>query len=86
MCSSNLFELHILGSIAYVPQQAWIQNATLQDNILFGKPLDKQKYSNVIDMCALKPDFEVLPGGDQTEIGEKGKVLFNYGRDEVHVS
>lgn len=60
------------GSIAYVPQQAWIQNATLQDNILFGKPLEKAKYSNVIGVCALKPDFDVLPGGDQTEIGEKG--------------
>lgn len=55
-----------------MPQQAWIQNATLQDNILFGKPLDKYKYNNVIKVCALKPDFDVLPGRDQTEIGEKG--------------
>lgn len=60
------------GSIAYVPQQAWIQNATLQDNILFGKDLDNNKYNNVINVCALKTDFDVLPGGDQTEIGEKG--------------
>lgn len=59
-------------------QQAWIQNATLQDNIIFGKTLDKGRYNNVINVCALKPDFDVLPGGDQTEIGEKGKdkVLF----------
>lgn len=60
------------GSVAYVSQQAWIQNATLQDNIIFGKPLEKSKYNNVISVCALKPDFDVLPGGDQTEIGEKG--------------
>lgn len=63
---------HLSGSVAYVSQQAWIQNATLQDNIIFGKPLEKSKYNNVISVCALKPDFDVLPGGDQTEIGEKG--------------
>jgi ATP-binding cassette subfamily C (CFTR/MRP) protein 1 len=60
------------GRIAYVPQQAWIQNATLQDNILFGHPFDKQLYNQVIDACALRPDLAMLPGGDQTEIGEKG--------------
>ena len=52
-------------------QQAWIQNATLKDNILFGKPMDKRKYESVIEACALKPDLEILPGGDMTEIGEK---------------
>ncbi|XP_050313202.1 multidrug resistance-associated protein 1-like [Anthonomus grandis grandis] len=60
------------GSVAYVPQQAWIQNATVQDNILFGKPFDKLKYNKVIEACALKSDFEMLANGDQTEIGEKG--------------
>lgn len=57
------------GTIAYVPQQAWIQNATLQDNIIFGKPMDKALYAKVVEACALKPDFEMLPAGDQTEIG-----------------
>ncbi|CAH1406919.1 unnamed protein product [Nezara viridula] len=60
------------GTIAYVPQLAWIQNCTLQDNILFGKTIDRKKYHKVIDACALKTDLEMLPGGDQTEIGEKG--------------
>jgi len=59
------------GSISYVAQNAWIQNASLKDNILFGDPLLEQKYRDVIDSCALKPDLELLPGGDQTEIGEK---------------
>lgn len=62
------------GSVAYVPQQAWIQNATLKDNILFGQASNEQKYQNVLEACALKTDLEVLPGGDQTEIGEK--VIF----------
>ncbi|CAL7934381.1 unnamed protein product [Xylocopa violacea] len=60
------------GSIAYVSQQAWIQNASLQDNVLFGKSLNKSTYNRVIEACALNPDLKVLPAGDQTEIGEKG--------------
>lgn len=60
------------GSIAYVSQQAWIQNATLQDNILFGKAFDKTLYARVLDACALPHDIKMLPAGDQTEIGEKG--------------
>ncbi|XP_059046551.1 multidrug resistance-associated protein 1 isoform X3 [Achroia grisella] len=74
------------GSIAYVPQQAWIQNATLQDNILFGKPLDKYKYNNVISVCALKTDFDMLPGGDQTEIGEKGINLSGGQKQRVSLA
>lgn len=57
--------------MAYVPQQAWIQNATLRDNILFGKPYNEKTYRCVLEACALTPDLEVLPGGDMTEIGEK---------------
>ena len=57
--------------MAYVPQQAWIQNLTLKENILFGRTLDEAKYTKIVDACALKPDFEILPGGDSTEIGEK---------------
>ena len=57
--------------MAYVPQQAWIRNATVRDNILFGKPYSIMLYGRVIDCCALGPDLEILPGGDLTEIGEK---------------
>ena len=57
--------------MAYVPQQAWILNATVRDNILFGKTQNSILYDNVIDCCALGPDLEILPGGDLTEIGEK---------------
>lgn len=60
------------GTMAFVAQQAWIQNATLKDNILFGKPFDLDWYNKVVDACALTPDIKMLPGGDQTEIGEKG--------------
>ena len=59
------------GRVAYVPQQAWIQNCTLRDNITFGKTPDEDHYQKVVQACALKPDLEMLPGGDSTEIGEK---------------
>ncbi|XP_054158367.1 ABC transporter C family member 8-like, partial [Oppia nitens] len=59
-------------SLAYVPQQSWILNATLKDNILFNKAYDPIKYSQVVSSCALQPDLRQLSGGDETEIGEKG--------------
>uniref|UniRef100_A0A803T3C2 ATP binding cassette subfamily C member 2 n=1 Tax=Anolis carolinensis TaxID=28377 RepID=A0A803T3C2_ANOCA len=66
--------INIQGSVAYVPQQAWIQNATLKDNILFGSPLDEARYQKVIEACALLPDLQLLPGGDLTEIGERSSA------------
>ncbi|XP_017473671.1 PREDICTED: multidrug resistance-associated protein 1 isoform X4 [Rhagoletis zephyria] len=64
--------VNTVGSIAYVPQQAWIQNATVRDNILFGLEYDRKRYNRVVDACALRSDIEMLSAGDQTEIGEKG--------------
>ena len=67
---------HVMqGSVAYVPQQAWIQNATVKGNILFSKDLNESRYRKVIDACALGPDLEILPGGDETEIGEKVRTF-----------
>ena len=59
------------GGLAYVPQQAWIQNNTLKNNILFSKPYDESRYQEILDACALLPDLKILPGGDRAEIGEK---------------
>lgn len=74
------------GKIAYVSQQAWIQNCSLQDNILFGKPLDKALYDRVVLACALKPDLDMLPAGDQTEIGEKGINLSGGQKQRVSLA
>lgn len=59
-------------SIGYCPQQAWMQNATLRENILFGLPFDQERYDDVIHACALEKDIHSLPHGDNTEIGERG--------------
>lgn len=64
--------LWLQGSLAYVSQEAWIQNATLKDNILFNDPYKETLYNNVIQACALYADFD---GKNQIEIGEKGVNL-----------
>jgi len=65
-------KLEVIESLAYVAQVAWIQNATVKENILFGNVYEESKYNQVLESCALRPDLAVLPGGDETEIGEKG--------------
>jgi ABC-type transport system involved in cytochrome bd biosynthesis fused ATPase/permease subunit len=57
------------GRISYASQSAWIQNATLRDNVLFGTPYDKERYDRVVYACALLSDFKLLAAGDMTEIG-----------------
>ncbi|CAK4076908.1 unnamed protein product [Aphanomyces euteiches] len=63
------------GQVAYFSQQAWIQNLTIRENILFGKPYDRVKYNKVIEACALTKDLTLFAAGDRTEIGQKGVNL-----------
>ncbi|XVF00452.1 hypothetical protein REPUB_Repub04eG0002500 [Reevesia pubescens] len=62
----------VFGSKAYVPQIAWIQSATIKDNILFGKDLNESFYDDVLEGCALKEDIESLVNKDSTKVGERG--------------
>ncbi|GKZ01209.1 hypothetical protein MPSEU_001072200 [Mayamaea pseudoterrestris] len=79
-------EIVMKGSVAYVAQTAWILNATLRDNILFGKPYDKEKYERIIKACQLTYDIELLSNGDQTEIGERGINISGGQRQRVSVA
>ncbi|KAH3665603.1 hypothetical protein OGAPHI_003791 [Ogataea philodendri] len=63
------------GSVAYVPQVAWIMNGTIKENILFGCKFDAEFYDKTIKACALTHDLNVLPDGDSTQVGEKGISL-----------
>lgn len=76
----------VKGSVAYVPQQAWIQNCTLQENVLFGQPMNPKRYQQALETCALLADLDMLPGGDQTEIGEKGINLSGGQRQRVSLA
>ncbi|KAF7814158.1 ABC transporter C family member 8-like [Senna tora] len=62
----------VCGTVAYVSQTSWIQSGTIRDNVLFGKPMDKARYENVLKVCALDKDINVLSHGDLTEIGQRG--------------
>ncbi|KAJ2657626.1 hypothetical protein IWW48_004432 [Coemansia sp. RSA 1200] len=64
-----------IHDIAYVAQEAWLRNATIRENILFGEPYDKKRYEEVLYACALKPDLRNLVAGDMSEVGERGITL-----------
>ncbi|KAG0204740.1 hypothetical protein BGX28_003401 [Mortierella sp. GBA30] len=76
----------VYGDLAYVPQQAWIINATLKDNILFGKEFNQELYDRIVYASGLRPDLEMLPAGDQTEIGEKGINLSGGQKQRVSLA
>ena len=71
---------------AFCPQYAWIQNATVRENILFGKEMDKGWYNEVVDACALRPDLEMLPNGDLTEIGERGITVSGGQKQRLNIA
>jgi ATP-binding cassette, subfamily C (CFTR/MRP), member 1 len=74
------------ASRAFCPQYAWIQNATLKENILFGKPDEPDWYNEVVEACALRPDLEILPDGDLTEIGERGITLSGGQKQRLNIA
>ena len=74
------------ASRAFCPQYAWIQNTTFKENILFGKEYDRKWYDAVIDACALRPDLEMLPNADLTEIGERGITVSGGQKQRLNIA
>lgn len=74
------------ASRAYCPQYAWIQNATVRENISFGKEFNETWYNSVVDACALRPDFDVFPNGDSTEIGERGITVSGGQKQRLNIA
>nr|UOU03337.1 ATP-binding cassette subfamily C1-6 [Brachionus rubens] len=79
-------EINVNGSTAYVTQQAWIQNTTLRNNILFGHEYNEPLYQKILSSCALVTDLDILPAGDQTEIGEKGINLSGGQKQRISIA
>ncbi|XP_069618885.1 ATP-binding cassette sub-family C member 9 isoform X2 [Ranitomeya imitator] len=73
-------------SVAYAGQKPWLLNSTVEENITFGSPFNKQRYKAVTDACSLQPDIDLLPFGDQTEIGERGINLSGGQRQRICVA
>ncbi|KIJ45713.1 hypothetical protein M422DRAFT_227467 [Sphaerobolus stellatus SS14] len=69
------FNLPRDGGVAYAAQEAWVQNETIKDNILFGKAYNETRYKKVIYQCGLERDLSLFEAGDSTEVGEKGLTL-----------
>ncbi|VDK17784.1 unnamed protein product [Anisakis simplex] len=67
--------MSVSGSVAYVSQTPWIQNLTVQGNVLFGSPMNTSRYYRSITACELSKDLESMKAADQTEIGERGVTL-----------
>uniref|UniRef100_A0A8C5LQJ0 ATP-binding cassette sub-family C member 5 n=1 Tax=Leptobrachium leishanense TaxID=445787 RepID=A0A8C5LQJ0_9ANUR len=76
----------VAGNIAYVAQQAWIFNASLRENILFGQEYDGEIYKKTLEACSLNPDIKALPAGDLTEIGERGVNLSGGQRQRISLA
>jgi ABC-type multidrug transport system fused ATPase/permease subunit len=74
------------GDISYAPQSPWIRQGSVRDNITFGLPFDEERYQRVVYCCSLLSDFELLPLGDQTEIGEKGVNLSGGQKQRVSLA
>ncbi|XP_062546541.1 ATP-binding cassette sub-family C member Sur [Armigeres subalbatus] len=74
------------STIAYVPQRPWLLNANVRENILFGEPFRPKRYHRVLKACALKPDIELMPDGDMSEIGERGIKLSGGQRQRIVIA
>ena len=68
-------KIKINGTIAYVPQKAWILNDTVRNNIVFKRNFDPERYNTVVNICQLNPDFELFKSGDMTQVSDKGSNL-----------
>ncbi|KIO01559.1 hypothetical protein M404DRAFT_149655 [Pisolithus tinctorius Marx 270] len=79
-------DVSVGGRVAYCSQTAWIQNATLRENVLFGQPFDEERYWHVIELSCLLPDLVLLPDGDLTEIGERGINLSGGQKQRVNIA
>lgn len=76
----------VSDEVGYAAQEAWILNATIRDNVTFGKEYDPKWYAEVIRACALTTDLAMFPASDLTEIGERGTNLSGGQRQRINVA
>lgn len=79
-------DVHIYGKVAYVPQQAWVRNATIRDNVVLNKSFDDKTYHKILKACALNYDLSMFAAGDMTEVGEKGVNLSGGQKQRISIA
>lgn len=81
MTDCSLFSLHFIetGWFRFLYQK-------LNAHIKRLKKYSYSRYKQVVDVCALKKDFEQLPNGDQTLVGEKGVSLSGGQRARINLA
>ncbi|XP_012070979.1 ABC transporter C family member 3 [Jatropha curcas] len=78
--------LKLRGTKAYIAQSPWIKSGTVEENILFGKEMERDKYDRILDACSLHKDLKVLSFGDQTVIGERGVNLSGGQKQRIQIA
>jgi ABC-type transport system involved in cytochrome bd biosynthesis fused ATPase/permease subunit len=73
--TSKIDENGLMHAISYAAQSPWLRHQSIKDNIIFGQPFDEERYNDVVECCALRPDLDILEDGDDTEIGARGVSL-----------
>ncbi|XP_067118437.1 ATP-binding cassette sub-family C member 4-like, partial [Centruroides vittatus] len=68
-------EVSVKGKISYASQEAWVFNATIKENILFGEEYQEDKYTKILHITALEKDISLFPEGDLTIVGERGVIM-----------
>lgn len=63
------------SSIAYCAQQPWLENGTIQSNIIGVSQRDPKWYKTAKSACGLDADLQALERGDKTVVGSKGLNL-----------
>ncbi|KAF9354132.1 Multidrug resistance-associated protein 1 [Mortierella sp. AD094] len=76
----------LFGKSSYVPQEAWLINVNLRENIIFGEDFEQERYGTVVKVCALERDLTLLSHGDMTEIGERGSNLSGGQKQRVSLA
>ncbi|PNF34547.1 hypothetical protein B7P43_G10751 [Cryptotermes secundus] len=82
----NSGSISVGGSVSYASQEPWLFTGSVRQNILFGQPMDRNRYRQVVRVCALERDFQLLPHSDRTIVGERGVTLSGGQRARISLA
>ena len=74
------------GAIAYISQEAFLQNDTLENNVVYGKEYNRDKFEQILEMCQMLPDLAILPGREKAEIGERGLNMSGGQKQRINIA